>query len=737
MLLALLLVLGTGLLATAEPITYPPIVQADPRFALNGNPILDASLYKYQDQPQIVVDPHTGKWSCALTVNSAHEGQGAQRVVSTTSTDQGKTWNAATVVEKSPLDTGWINNLLSPDGRQWAFYTFNADNVTSVPPGKPAMSNFNLLGSWVFRLSTDGGSTYGGSNDRYNMSNGPGGGIYRETDIDRSNAWGGAVREGWSIGKPLITDDKKTVYMQFSKVSTLAHRSEGFFLRSSNILTPGIAPSAVEFELVPRGDFGLRATSQTVAEEGNLVQRPSDGGFVAFFRTENGYLNSAVSKDGAVWKDKLFAIYDQADISARAWYGTFNSTSNVPEEEATATAVVTGATPPYSGLRIKNSRGPISPRRFSNGLYLCTLFFNSDIPGFESRDPYFIMGGRDDPDGAGILWSQPEIMLYVLPKCEDARCGLGYPDFIERGSNATITNATSGVDAAWSIMLSETDKEVSRTHTLDMAVLHGLWTQSHIKSVAAKGVALEWQNPAIISVDGTRRKERKRSNKPTQLPAPHFGNLSTGVGFSIEIGFWSEQVAQAQPTILFDCRATAGANAGENAGANAGAGAGAESRRGVALVQSGSTFGVVNISLADSDGKHQTWDTDRESKLCGEGSGRSSSVVEPLPPAATQPKMVANHVVFTVDGSSRTIMSVVNGKLSDGGTVRSHGWAHLGSHFDIAGGGGIGDVDGAPVCTVDTRKVRMVRVYNRYLTTTEAIGNWRNWTTSSLFPSSG
>ena len=42
--LVLLLVFCTGLLATAEPITYPPIVQADPRFALNGNPILDASL---------------------------------------------------------------------------------------------------------------------------------------------------------------------------------------------------------------------------------------------------------------------------------------------------------------------------------------------------------------------------------------------------------------------------------------------------------------------------------------------------------------------------------------------------------------------------------------------------------------------------------------------------------------------------------------------------------------------
>ena len=168
--------------------------------------------------------------------------------------------------------------------------------------------------------------------------------------------------------------------MQFSKVSTLASRSEGFFLRSSNILSPGIAPGAVEFELVPRGDYGLRATSNTVAEEGNLVQRKSDGGFVAFFRTTAGYLNTAVSSDGAVWKDGLFAVYDQADISARAWYGAFNATANVQPRPQAAPASTDA--PAYSGLRVKNSRGPISPRRFSNGLYLCTLFFNSDNPGY-------------------------------------------------------------------------------------------------------------------------------------------------------------------------------------------------------------------------------------------------------------------------------------------------------------------------------------------------------------------
>ena len=265
-------------------------------------------------------------------------------------------------------------------------------------------------------------------------------------------------------------------------------------------------------------------------------------------------------------------------------------------------------------------------------------------------------------------------MLYVLPKCEDSRCGLGYPDFIERGtspySSSNGSNGSNGngdtsvgkvyktqshADAAWSIMLSETDKEVSRTHTLNMSILHGLWTQSRIKSVAAKGIALQWRNPT----NPTSRATTQSSATPLQLPAPHFGNLSTGLGFAIEVGFWSEPAAEAQPTILFDCRG------------NATAVAAARSRRGVALVQSGSKLGVVNISLTDSVGNHQTWDTDRESLLRGEGSSSSSSSPQRVgalsPSSATPTKMVANHVVFTVDGASRTIMSVVNGKLSDGG----------------------------------------------------------------------
>ena len=85
---------------------------------------------------------------------------------------------------------------------------------------------------------------------------------------------------------------------------------------------------------------------------------------------------------------------------------------------------------------LKNPTGPITPRRFSNGKFLMTVFADSqrfpDLHGFEMRDPYWIVAGwegMEDVAGGGqrktIVWSQPEILLYALPPCEDLRCGIG------------------------------------------------------------------------------------------------------------------------------------------------------------------------------------------------------------------------------------------------------------------------------------------------------------------------
>ena len=88
----------------------------------------------------------------------------------------------------------------------------------------------------------------------------------------------------------------------------------------------------------------------------------------------------------------------------------------------------------------------------------------------------------------------------------------------------------------------------------------------------------------------------------------------------------------------------------------------------------------------------------------------------------TEPGLVAegeNHVVFIVDGEANLITSVVNGKLCDGGRYRLTGWSwfnpgitqiNTNEHLSIAP-----SFDGT---------IKILRIYNRHLTTSEAISNY-------------
>lgn len=490
------------------------------------------------------------------------------------------------------------------------------------------MTNFNLLGSWVFRYSDNGGRSW--SSSRFNLT-GPDGGVYRLTDIDLSNSWNGTVREGWSVGKPLIADDGATVLMQFSKVSTFAGRSEGFFLRSQNVLNPATRAEEVSFELVPRGQFGFRATAGSIAEEGGVVQLPERGSFYAVYRTMAGFLNVATSIDGIDWRDAQYAYYDSADYGG----GMYEH-------------------------RLKQPRGPITPRRFSNGRFLLALHLNGFTPGWDMRDPYFLVGGIEQ--NGTIVWSQPEVALYILPPCAEKRCGIGYPDFVEVGSSR-VDEAT-----AWQIFITETDKVTSRVHALDMALLARLWNQSVARDVA-EGKAAEWTRGGLLPI-----------------AAPLFGNLSAGASFSIEVGLEGDELHKLPlNAALLDCRNDHGT--------------------GIAILV-GSSMGHVtmNISFCDVASHCQTWDTDAEADF--QARGRWA------------------HAVFIVDGRSRTIMTVSNGKWADGGAQRKQGYVHLGG--GKAGDGGIGVVAGAKSCTVNKGAVQMLRIYSRALTVSEAIGNWRH-----------
>jgi hypothetical protein len=75
-----------------------------------------------------------------------------------------------------------------------------------------------------------------------------------------------------------------------------------------------------------------------------------------------------------------------------------------------------------------------------------------------------------------------------------------------------------------------------------------------------------------------------------------------------------------------------------------------------------------------------------------------------------------HHVVVVVDGGPKIITFVVDGCLCDGGEFRQFGWGRFSPHLRSANGGKTLRVGPA---------LKALRIYNRALRTSEAVGNFR------------
>ncbi len=78
------------------------------------------------------------------------------------------------------------------------------------------------------------------------------------------------------------------------------------------------------------------------------------------------------------------------------------------------------------------------------------------------------------------------------------------------------------------------------------------------------------------------------------------------------------------------------------------------------------------------------------------------------------------HVAFVVDGGPKIVTVVVDGILNDGGPVRDYGWGRFHPEMD--------DINGRTETAVAPNvfgKIKLLRIYDRYLRTSEVIGNYR------------
>ena len=210
--------------------------------------------------------------------------------------------------------------------------------------------------------------------------------------------------------------------------------------------------------------------------------------------------------------------------------------------------------------------------------------------------------------------------------------------------------------------VTETIKTHARVHHIDRSLLEGLWNQAENRAVAGRGL-LVTADEGQLKPNGT-------------ITMPKFSSLMAG-GFTIEFSVRLREMTKEQ--VFLDARDAQG--------------------KGIAITTS--DFSTYRLTMNDGT-RTFVWDSD-----AGTGPG-------------TMKVGEWQHVAFIVDGGPKIVSVVVDGVFNDGGPLRDYGWGR----FDPT----TGDVNGALTAKVATEvlgEMKLLRMYNRYLRTSEVVGNWR------------
>eukprot|EP01052_Picozoa_sp_SAG31_P019126 SAG31_NODE_1383_length_8578_cov_3.660573_11_plen_566_part_00 len=416
------------------------------------------------------------------------------------------------------IDNSYGTVVITTFGRIYCIYNMNLDNITRLPDGKNC-TRTDELGHFVMRYSENGGRTW--SSDRYEVP-------YRLTPLDMHNSWKGKVKIMWGVDQVKQIDNSSSVIFGFTKIGTYVQNApqELWFLRSDNLLTERDA-AKVEWTLLPEGDHGILPPGVSqgppadmigdVLEEAHIVPLLA-GGFYAVGRTSQGYLAAAYTdKPGP-------SSWPRSSATYAAYWDPRTSAAGKLHAIPVAKRVRHSGSPGYG---LKNPRGPITPKRMANGMYLL-LFYNNAGSQFGQRDPYWLTCGHEVPGtDHGILWSQPEIVLY--DRYAHAREAGGYPDFIQSGKTGDI-------------YITETQKDTSRIHRIPAQMLSALFSQ-HNSSAVAPGYT--------ISLKAGQ----------SSVPAPQFPSILNwtveGQGFTFSLVLDQHNLAKPGEAIL-DARSRSG-----------------------------------------------------------------------------------------------------------------------------------------------------------------------------------
>jgi len=339
----------------------------------------------YADQPYVAVLP-TGQWVCVLTTGAGREGAGGQHVVSSLSSDRGRTWSPLVAIEPaSGPAASWACPLVTRFGRIYAFYTYNGDRVD--------LGRNDTHGWYAFKYSDDGGRSW--SPRRYRLP-------VRDTACDTIRRGGKVVHHFWSICKPIVVGD--VVYFSFTKLGRyFLEDGEGWVFRSDNVLTEK-DPAKIRWRMLPVGEAGIKHPEfGSVQEEHNLAAMSKAGHLVCVYRTTKGHPAVSYSRDGA-----------------KTW--------SKPEPMRYRPG----------GRTIRHPRACPKIWRCGNGKFLLWCH-NNGGKDFTGRNPVWLSGGVEI--GRTIHWSEPEILLYH----DEAGKRMSYPDLIEQGGRYWVTETEKQV----------------------------------------------------------------------------------------------------------------------------------------------------------------------------------------------------------------------------------------------------------------------------------------------------
>jgi hypothetical protein len=214
------------------------------------------------------------------------------------------------------------------------------------------------------------------------------------------------------------------------------------------------------------------------------------------------------------------------------------------------------------------------------------------------------------------------------------------------------------------LYLTSTQKNVARSHPIAPGLLENLYGQKDRSAVAGDGLLLERSAPLPPTLPLPRLPEFIHRD----LQRDDQPSLDLRAGLTFEFSCLLHSLAPGQ--ILLDSRNAQG---------------------GIQILTAEN--GVLKFSIADNRTEN-VW----------------SSITGTIQPGQKQ------HFVLILDGGPKLILGIVDGVLQDGADERQFGWGRFSPHLYHGNGAADLKIDSA---------VRQLRIYERALLVSEAVGNYR------------